>query len=139
MTVSGRVDPISFWTDGSPFSKANSRRIVKIGNTSRSIKSQKALDFQREFQRQCPKLDPLFQADLHIDLDIFYPDRRRDLDESLVLDAMQGLVYANDRQIKSRRVRWNLSKERPGILIGIRLCRPEDYAETSTFPAEYSQ
>jgi Holliday junction resolvase RusA-like endonuclease len=61
-------------------------------------------------------------------MDIYYPDRRRDLDESLVLDLMQDRIYANDRQVKSRRVRWGLSADKPGMLITVRPIRLSDYA-----------
>jgi Holliday junction resolvase RusA-like endonuclease len=128
MSVVGRAEPFSFWIDGAPFSKANSRRIVKMGSRIASIKSEKALDFSVDFVRQCPTLSPLFTEDVHLDLDIYYPDRRRDLDESLVLDLMQRMIYLNDRQVRSRRVRWGLSPDKPGILVTVRLMTPADYA-----------
>ena len=129
----GRTEPISFWIDGAPFSKANSRRIVFVkgkGGRGRvkSIKSDKALSYSDDFIKQCPVLNPLFLGDVHLDLDIYYPDRRRDLDESLVLDLMQGRIYANDRQVRSRMCRWNISKDKPGVMCHVRLMGPEDYA-----------
>jgi Holliday junction resolvase RusA-like endonuclease len=132
MSPVGRTEPFTFWIDGSPYSKANSRRLVNIktktGSRLRSIKSENALNFSNDFLRQCPVLSPLFIDDVHLDLDIYYPDRRRDLDESLVLDLMQGTIYLNDRSVKSRRVRWGLSKDKPGIMISVRLTTPSDYA-----------
>lgn len=129
----GRTEPFSFWIDGAPFSKSNSRRLVNIKgkdgkSRTRSIKSENALGFSDTFLKQCPRLPLLFMEDVHLDLDIYYPDRRRDLDESLVLDLMQDMIYANDRQVKSRRVRWGLSAGRPGIQITVRLATPTDYA-----------
>jgi Holliday junction resolvase RusA-like endonuclease len=44
---------------------------------------------------------------------IFYATRRPDLDESLILDLMQGLVYENDRQVKERHTYWGLDAENP--------------------------
>lgn len=132
MSVAGRAEPFSFWVDGAPYSKANSRRIVNVktksGRQLRSIKSENALAFSVDFLRQCPILSPMFAEDVHLDLDIYYPDRRRDLDESLVLDLMQRMIYLNDRQVKSRRVRWGLSADKPGILVTVRLMTPADYA-----------
>lgn len=129
----GRMEPITFWVDGAPYSKANSRRIVnrKVGGRNRilSIKSEKALDFSDAFLLQCPRLSPLFQDDVHVELEIFYPDRRRDLDESLVLDLMQGCIYANDRQVRSRVCRWNISGTNPGMEVRVRLMQPGDYAQ----------
>lgn len=128
----GRVEPFEFWIDGAPYSKSNSRRLVRVGKgrdrRTRSIKSENALNFAASFVAQCPLLSPLFECDVHLDLDIYYPDRRRDMDESLVLDCMQGLIYLNDRSVKSRRVRWGLSKDKPGILIRVRPCISSDYA-----------
>jgi len=44
---------------------------------------------------------------------IYYASRRPDLDESLILDLLQGLVYLNDRQVKERHVFWGLDPDRP--------------------------
>ena len=44
---------------------------------------------------------------------IFYKTRRPDLDESLILDLLEGLVYENDRQVKMKYIEWGLDKERP--------------------------
>ena len=38
---------------GEPASKANSRRLVRFGNMSRLIKSQKALNYSDAFKQQC--------------------------------------------------------------------------------------
>jgi Holliday junction resolvase RusA-like endonuclease len=44
---------------------------------------------------------------------IYYASRRPDLDESLILDLLQGLVYVNDRQVKERHTYWHLDPESP--------------------------
>lgn len=98
---------------GEPASKANSRRVVRMGNTSRLIKSQKALNYSDAFKQQCKQLDPLMSGDLKVTMHIFYASRRPDLDESLILDLMQGLIYENDRQVKERHTYWGLDKENP--------------------------
>ena len=46
---------------------------------------------------------------------IYYASRRPDLDESLILDLLQGLVYLNDRQVKERHVFWGLDKDKPRV------------------------
>ena len=111
-----------FTIKGEPASKANSRRLVKLGNRPAFIKSQKALDYVGLFQMQCPKYDPLLTDDLIVALEIFYASRRPDLDESVILDAMQGLIYKNDRQVKEKHVYWGLDKVNPrtDVLILIR-------------------
>tara|TARA_R110001592_G_scaffold28649_3_gene104827 strand:- start:3477 stop:3725 length:249 start_codon:yes stop_codon:yes gene_type:complete len=42
----------------------------------------------------------MLQGDLAFHAEIYYPSRRQDLDPSVILDALQGLVYENDRQVK---------------------------------------
>lgn len=98
---------------GEPASKANSRRVVKFGSMSRLIKSQKALDYSDVFKQQCRPLAKLMTGDLRVTLHIYYASRRPDLDESLILDLMQGLVYENDRQVKERHAYWGLDPENP--------------------------
>ena len=51
---------------------------------------------------------------------IFYASRRPDLDESVILDAMQDRIYKNDRQVKSKIIRWGLSKSNPRAEIKVR-------------------
>ena len=98
---------------GEPASKANSRRVVKFGNLSRLIKSQKALDYSEAFKQQCPPLAKLMSGDIKMTIWIYYASRRPDLDESLILDLLQGLVYLNDRQVKERHAYWGLDPENP--------------------------
>jgi Holliday junction resolvase RusA-like endonuclease len=52
-------------------------------------------------------------GDLRVTLHIFYASRRPDLDESLILDLMQGLIYENDRQVKERHCYWGLDPDNP--------------------------
>ena len=115
----GRVEPIEFTIFGEPASKANSRIFTKIGNTPRMIKSRKALSYLTGFATQCPVLDTLFEEDVHVDLDIYYASRRPDLDESAILDALQGKVYRNDRQVKSKFVRHHIDRESPRAIVRI--------------------
>jgi Holliday junction resolvase RusA-like endonuclease len=98
---------------GEPASKANSRRVVRFGNMSRLIKSAKALSYSDAFKQQCGKLPTLMTGDLRVTLHIFYASRRPDLDESLILDLMQGLIYENDRQVKERHCYWGLDPDNP--------------------------
>ena len=98
---------------GEPASKANSRRVVKFGNMSRLIKSQKALDYSDAFKQQCMRLPQLITGDLKVTMFIFYASRRPDLDESLILDLMQGLIYENDRQVKEKHILWGLDPDKP--------------------------
>jgi len=98
---------------GEPASKANSRRVVHYGGMSRLIKSKKALSYSDVFRQQCKPLATLMTGDLRGTLHIFYASRRPDLDESLILDLMQGLIYENDRQVKERHCYWGLDPDNP--------------------------
>jgi Holliday junction resolvase RusA-like endonuclease len=98
---------------GEPASKANSRKVVRIGGMSRLIKSSKALKYSEIFKRQCSPLGQLMTGDLRVIMRIYYASRRPDLDESLILDLMQGLIYENDRQVKEKHIYWGLDPEKP--------------------------
>jgi Holliday junction resolvase RusA-like endonuclease len=110
-----RMQTVEFEIIGEPASKANSRRWTG----KFFIKSEKALNYSKEFLKQCPILDPLMAGDLHVDMTIWYASRRPDLDESLILDLMQERIYLNDRQVRSKYIRWALDKSRPRTLIRV--------------------
>lgn len=104
---------ISFTIFGEPASKANSRRLVRFGGRPAFIKSQKAIEYVASAQRQVSKLNCLLDGDLSISLKIFYKTRRPDLDESVILDVLQGIIYKNDRQVKEKHVYHALDSEHP--------------------------
>ena len=105
---------LRFEIKGEPASKANSRQLVTIKGRPAFIKSKKARDYVKTFAQQCPNLeDDMLEGDLWVDMTIFYASRRPDLDESVILDCMQGYIYKNDRQVKEKWIRWGLDKENP--------------------------
>ena len=114
-TCMDELQALSLIIFGEPASKANSRRVVKFGNMSRLIKSQKALDYSAAFKQQCTPLGRLMSGDIKMTMWIFYASRRPDLDESLILDLLQGVVYLNDRQVKQRHVYWGLDPDKPRV------------------------
>lgn len=107
------VQVLSLKIFGEPASKANSRRVVRIGSLSRVIKSHKALTYTEMFRKQAVPISPLMQGDIRMTIHIWYASRRPDLDESLILDLLQGVAYVNDRQVKERHAYWHLDKESP--------------------------
>jgi|TARA_R100001126_G_scaffold99308_1_gene74672 Holliday junction resolvase RusA-like endonuclease len=117
---------IIFTIDGEPASKANQRKLVLIKGRMVPIKSKKALDYVKEFQKQIPKIDPLTEDYVKVEMMIYYASRRPDLDESLILDCMQNYVYYNDRQVKEKHIYWGLDKERPRTIIRVSEYRKED-------------
>ena len=105
---------------GEPASKANSRKIVRFGNRPASIKSEKARNYEKLFRAQAKVINPLIDTDVLVFIEIFYKTRRPDLDESLILDLLQGCAYENDRQVKSKIILHNLDKDRPRSVIRVR-------------------
>jgi len=104
---------ITFTISGEPASKANSRKIVLFGKRPAIIKSRKARDYVEAFQAQCKQLDELLEGDLSVTITIHYKSRRPDLDESVILDCMQGFIYKNDRQVKEKHIYWALDRANP--------------------------
>ena len=80
---------------------------------SRLIKSQKALNYSDAFKLQAKPLAQLLEDDVRVTMFIHYASRRPDLDESLILDLLQGVAYVNDRQVKEKHIYWHLDKEDP--------------------------
>ena len=101
---------------GEPASKSNSRQIVRMGGKPRLIKSKKALAYARQFHLQAPRMplrEPIL-GDVLMWCRIHYATRRPDLDESLIMDALQAAeIIGNDRQIKAKVVLWALDRENP--------------------------
>jgi len=105
---------------GEPASKANSRQLVTIKGRPASIKSDKALNYvaTATMQLRVKGLTPL-EGDVAVSMDIFYASRRPDLDESVILDVLQGFAYKNDRQVKEKLVRWHLDKANPRAVVRV--------------------
>ena len=89
---------------GQPRSKANNRQMALSRRTGKmfSRKNDKVLSWieavRAQAQAQAPKR--LLEGDLSVSGTLYYPDRRSDLDPSALIDALQGIVFANDRQVK---------------------------------------
>jgi len=112
-------DPIVLTIMGEPASKANARQLVKIRDRFAFIKSKKALLYSKNFENKCPVSDILYEEDLVVAMKIYYKSRRPDLDESLILDLLQGKAYKNDRSVKIKYIEWGLDREVPRTYIVI--------------------
>jgi len=117
--IANNVQAVSLIIFGEPASKANSRRVVRFAGMSRLIKSAKALGYSDMFKQQAVPIDPLLTGDLSVTMHIYYASRRPDLDESLILDLLQDVVYANDRQVKEKHIFWHLDKNSPRTFIKV--------------------
>lgn len=114
------MKPIYLVVLGEPASKANQRRLVLRGNKPMFIKSSKALSYAEHFALQVRPLTNLLEGQLRADIWIYYATQRPDLDESLILDLLQGKVYLNDRQVRERHVYHYIDKENPRVEIAVR-------------------
>ena len=122
---------IKFTIFGEAASKANSHKIVTIAGRPASIKSSKALAFERDALFQIPEqAKQMLDGDVSATIKIFYATRRQDLDESIVLDVLQAKykkgelirrgVYLNDRQVKEKHIYHGIDKACPRVEIEIR-------------------
>lgn len=105
---------------GEPASKANGRRVVRINGISRSIKSKKALAYADAFLLQAKPIDPLMEGELAVTMNIYYANQRSDLDESLILDLLQGVLYKNDRQVREKHIKHFIDKANPRVEVWAR-------------------
>ena len=123
--INGLEWDVELIIQGEPASKANSRRLVKkrVGNKVRtiSIKSAKALAYEKQFTSQCLRFDPLIEADVLLYCKIFYASRRPDLDESLIMDGLQGVIIKNDRQIKGKIIAHGVDRKQPRAHICLKI------------------
>ena len=53
------------------------------------------------------------EGELKVTITIWYASRRPDLDESVILDAMEGHIYKNDRQVREKHIYWGLDPLNP--------------------------
>lgn len=129
---------MSWWSAtiaGEPASKANSRKVVKIGGRIRVVKSAKAQLYARTLARQVRPLPELLRGPLIFYATIFYATMRPDLDVSLILDGLQGRVYKNDRQVVEMHLVRKLDRTTPRAVVRVETM---DAADSSIWPPSRS-
>ena len=108
---------------GQPRSKANSRRQLKNRRTGKmfSAKNQECLDYAESAKLQALVCRPsrLLEGPLSFRGTLYYPDHKSDLDPSLLIDALQGVVFKNDRQVKHWDIHHGIDKANPRAEIEI--------------------
>ena len=122
--------PVVLTIHGEPASLKNSRQLVMIRGKPAFIKSAKARRYAEDFYKQCPRLTPLLEGDLSIEITIYYASRRPDLDPSGILDCLQGRVIENDRQIKEMHLYHGLDKADPSAEIQVQKKAPSSEGAT---------
>lgn len=123
--------PVRFIIEGQPCSKSNSRRLVTHPRTGRAmfIKSKEALAYAKAAEPQIPKLLALMLGPVRVSIKIFYASERPDLDPSLILDAMQGRIYANDRQVREMHLYHAVDRRNPRAVVEIEPLQADMIAE----------
>ncbi len=109
---------------GEPASKANSRRLVRRGKRTISIKSEKAQKYQddalRHIARHARPVEQ-FLGPVEVIADVYYASDRPDLDPSLIFDILQAAqVYKNDRQVRRQFVQKFIDRDRPRTVLTVR-------------------
>lgn len=137
---------VQFMIPGEPASKANQRQLVtfggawvkphwhdvvapipelaaliskakKIGGTPRLIKSKKAQAYAESVREHAPQIDPLLEGELHLFVFTWYATQRPDLECEVLRDALEGIVYKNDRQLRSVAMEHGIDRENPRSLV----------------------
>jgi Holliday junction resolvase RusA-like endonuclease len=95
-------------------SKSNSRKIVRMGNRIAVIKSAEARAYVDTFLRTMPKPAVPFEGPVCFVAQVYYADRRRDLDVALLQDCLQAHgIIKNDRQVVEIHAHRYISKDNP--------------------------
>lgn len=112
-----------------------------IAGRPSSIKSEKALAYERDALRQIPPMARRrFDGPVRVTMTIFYASELPDLDESLILDVLQDRyakpknldrhlvqagVYRNDRQVREKHVFHAIDKRNPRTEIVVEPMQPQ--------------
>ena len=120
---------VAFTIHGEAASKANSRRFAIRDGKVRFNKSEKAVAFATVALLQIPvSARVMYPGPVRVSLRLFYRTERPDLDESLVLDALQAQftaggarfgtlsrrgVIVNDRQVREKHVYHGIDAKYP--------------------------
>jgi len=103
--------------------KSNSRRIVPVKGTNRhrSIKSQQALDYEDDFNKQLvARQRQNLEGDLEITGTIYYQSKRSDLSEELLFDCLERAdVISNDRMVVHKNIWKKIDRKNPRVEIEI--------------------
>lgn len=101
-------------------SKSNSYRIGHNG----MYKSKALTDYESKFFIQCKNRNKMISTYFELDMQVYYPSERSDLDNSLkiVLDCMQkAKLIKNDNKCVKIVVQKFLDKDRPRVEFSLRL------------------
>ena len=112
---------IAFTILGEPVSMKNSRQIFRDRKTCKpfSAKSAEAAKYARDGRLQIPRLPTLLAGPVSVTATLYYKDRRKDLDAELIIDMMQGRIYANDSCVVEKHLFRKIDKLNPRAVVTV--------------------
>lgn len=111
-----------FTVRGQVPSKSNCYKVVVINGHATLAKQSAVKAYESAFFMQCPLRDAQIVRRFRLDIDVYYPNDRSDLDNALkvVLDCLQACkAIKNDRQCVEIHARKLIDKERPRVELQI--------------------
>lgn len=114
------AESVQFVVRGVCYSMKNSKTLTWRAGKLRTIKHEKAQQFERDFLYQVPAeyRNLALSQPLRFICTVYYPDRRQDLDVALVADLLQKAgVIENDRQLVEQHLYREVDKDNPRVEI----------------------
>jgi hypothetical protein len=104
---------------GQPLSLKNNYVLRKSKKHNRTfILPNNAVEYYQEsIRRQVPKRMPLLTGKLKISAMVYYANGLSDLDIEIVYDALQGRIYKNDRQLRTKFLDHAIDRHNPRVEI----------------------
>ncbi len=94
--------------------------VSRGGRGARITLTKEARDYKQRVRLVLAGTAPL-EGYVSVKLIVYFANHRRDLDgaEKLLLDAIQGFAYANDRQVVSKHTYKGLSRTQPRVEVTV--------------------
>ena len=107
----------------------NRRREVRVKGKPKRIPNEKALAFKEIARLSLRPLDPLIEGPVRMWIRLFFAQPLADLDDALVMDTLQGLVYVNDRQVMEVHKYKRFSRYSPRVEVEVEELQAKEWEE----------
>ena len=116
-----KTKPVEFFVEGKPVAKGRPR-VTRYGTTYTPAKTREWEEMVAWSARIALGSDPPMEVPVAVQLVFYRPRANSDLDNLIkaVLDAMNGLVYADDKQISSIHAIRLPDGEQPGVWVMVK-------------------
>lgn len=111
------------------------QRAIKVGRQHTDAYTDYIEELERVLSGQGPVV---LEGDVRLQVIAYFPDRRRDMANiiDVLLDALQGVCYTNDRQVKDLRVTWALDPHDPRCVVRYESLQADLFAPSSGPPLQ---